>query len=111
MDFLQRKKATKGLLLEEKPSRLSGQSVQEQVERQVDRTLEYVILMALVLALAIMEWFRWFFKSPPQPVGFTFLAFLICSYGILKILLTRRELKLLKQGKDGERVIGRSLRG
>ena len=92
-----------------KPLRLPGQSLQEQIDRRVEKTLEFAVAMALAIVFAVMEWFRLFFKSPPQPVGFTFLAVLICSYGMRKILLTRGDLILLKQARNGEMIIGQCL--
>jgi hypothetical protein len=59
--------------------------------------------------MALMEWSRWFFKSPPQPKFYTFLAVLACLYGIGKVLQTRRDFETLKQARDGERYIGQRL--
>jgi hypothetical protein len=109
MNFLLRKKATKRSPLKEKPLRIPGQSLQEEIDRRVDKTLEYVVLMALAVMVAMMEWLRWFFNSHPQPIIFTVLAILVCSYGIWKVLPIWRHLKPLKQGRDGERFVGQRL--
>ena len=77
MDFLHRKKVTKRSPLKVKPLRLPGQSLQEKIDSRVDKALEYIVLMALALMVATMEWIRWLFKSPPQPIFFTFLAVVI----------------------------------
>ncbi len=109
MDFLHRKRVTKRSPLKEKPLRLPGQSLQEKINGLIDKALECVVLMVLAILVAMLEWFRWFFKSPPQPVVFTFLAVVACSYGIWKVLPIWRELKPLKQGRDGEKFIGQHL--
>jgi hypothetical protein len=95
--------------LKAKPLRMPGQSLQEEINARVDKMLEYVILMSLALGIAGMEWFRWFFKSPPHPLALTSLAAIVWAYGIWKIVRTRRALKMLKQARDGEKVIGQSL--
>jgi len=109
MDFLHRKKVTKRSPLKKKPLRLPGQSVQEQINSRVGKAMEYVVLMALAITVAITEWFRWFFKSPPQPIIPTFLAVLVCYYAIWKLILIWRGLKPLRQGRDGERFVGQCL--
>ncbi len=109
MEFSRRKKVSKRSPLKMRPLRLPGQSLQDKINSLVDKALEYVVLMALAIMVAIMEWCRWFFKSPPQPIIFTFLAVVACSYGIWKVLPICRALKPLKQGRDGERYIGQCL--
>ena len=67
MEFSHQKKATKRSPLRMRPLRLPGQSLQDEINRQADEALEYMILMALALLIAVMEWLRWFFRSPPHP--------------------------------------------
>jgi hypothetical protein len=109
MDFSSRKKQTKRSPLKMRPLRLPGQSLQEEIDRRFERTLQPIILMVFASVMALLEWSRWFFKSPPLPKFYTLLAVLACFYGIRKVLQTRQDFKLLKQARDGERFIGQCL--
>ena len=109
MDYMHRKKATKRSPLKMKPLRMPGQSLQEEIDRRYDKAVESIVLMVFASVMALLEWSRWYFKSPPMPKFYTFLAVLACLYGIRKIILTRRDFKALKQGRDGERLVGQYL--
>lgn len=109
MDFHHRKKATNRSPLKTKPLRMPGQSLQEEIDRRYDKAVESIMLMAFVFAMALLEWYRWYFKLPPMPKFYTFLAVLAWLYGMRKIILTRREFKTLKQARDGERYVGQCL--
>ena len=111
MDFLRRKKARKRSPLKQGLLRLPGQSLQEEINRTVDQWIEYVLIMTVFAIIAGMEWFRWFFKSPPHPLPFTAMAAIVWCYGIWKLVQTRKRLKILKQGRDGERYVGQCLEG
>jgi len=109
MDLSSRKKITKRSPLKMKPLRLPGQSLQEEIDRRFEKTLEPIVLMVFASVMALLEWSRWFLKSPPLPKFYTLLAILACCYGIRKVMLTRQEFKILKQARDGERYIGQCL--
>jgi len=109
LDFSPRKKKTKRSPLKEKPLRLPGQSLQEEIDRRFDKMLEPMFLMVLAIFVAVIEWIRVIFKTPPQPITFTVIAILVCVYGIRKVIQTRRDFRILKQARDGERVIGQCL--
>jgi hypothetical protein len=65
--------------------------------------------MVLASLMALLEWSKSFFNSPPQPKFYTFLAVLACFYGIRKILQARQDFKILKQARDGEKYVGQFL--
>ena len=109
MDFLYRKKVTKRSPVKVKRLRLPGQSLHEEIDGRVEKTSEYVVLMALAIVVAMLDWLRLFFKSPPNPIISSSLAILVSAYAIWKMLRTRRDVKLLKQARDGERAIGQCL--
>ena len=108
--FNSRKKvATKRSPLKSPPLRMPGQSVQEEIDQVVEKYADCAVLFGLALVAAMMEWVKWFFKSPPQPLLSTGLAALVGIFVIIKALKTRRRLKVLKLGRDGEKVVGQSL--
>ncbi len=95
--------------LKNPPLRSPGQSVQEEIDRTADKFSEHAMLLGLAGFAAILEWIRWFFNSPPQPVVFTILAAGVAVFVIIKASKTRERLRILRQGRDGEKVIGQCL--
>ncbi len=91
------------------PLRLPGQSLQDEINDQVDKGREYIVLISIFMLLAAEEWIRFFFKAPPQPIFFTVLAAGTLAYGIWKIIPIRRQLRSLKQARDGEKAVGQFL--
>lgn len=95
--------------LKNPPLRMPGQSVQEDIDRITDKFADHAVLFGLAWFAALMEWVRWIFKLPPQPLVFSALAVLVSAFVIMKAIKTRRRLRILRQARDGEKVIGQSL--
>lgn len=95
--------------LKEAPLRQAGQSLDEEISRRWDEMLEYLIVSVVVAVLAGFEWWRWYFNSPPNPWLLTSLALVVCAYCGMRIVPLLHSLRKLKQGRDGERVIGHQL--
>jgi Nuclease-related domain len=94
------------------PLRYAGQSLDEEIQRVMeDDVLPYIAMVAFVLILALHEWWRWYAKSPPQPIPFTVLAVGAFAYTVRKVVLARRQLRTLRLARDGERVVGQFLEG
>jgi hypothetical protein len=92
------------------PFRLPGQSLQEEIDRiHDDKALDLVMLAAFLIAVAGMEWCRWLLKFPPQPWLFSLFALLGTAYAAYKLKPILRQLKQLKLGRDGEKVVGQEL--
>ncbi len=109
MTSFAKKKKEKRSPLKNPPLRLPGQSIQEEIDRIADRFLDFAVLAALALVVAAMEWMRALFKLPPHPVVITILAGIVWIFVLVKAVKTRRQLQWLKQGRDGEKVVGQSL--
>lgn len=94
------------------PLRYAGQSLDEEIERVIQDDVDSYVVAALVaIVLALYEWWRWYAKTPPQPVVFTIFAVAVIAYTSRKIVLSRRKIKTLRLGRDGERVVGQFLEG
>ncbi|MDD5057847.1 MAG: nuclease-related domain-containing protein [Sideroxydans sp.] len=92
------------------PLRYAGQSLDEEIQRVLeDDVLVYLIMAAFAIAIVIHEWWRWFIKSPPQPIAFTVFAAIVVGYTVRKVVLARRKLKRLRLARDGERAVGQFL--
>lgn len=98
--------------LKDAPLRHAGQSLDEEIQRVLeDDVLSYIMAAAIVIMLALHEWWRWFLNFPPQPVAFTVLALGIFAYTVHKVMLAKRKLKRLRLARDGERLVGEFLDG
>lgn len=92
------------------PLRQPGQSLDKKIEDMVDdKTFKYTIFIFAFVLIALMEWSRWYFNTPPQPLFWTLLAVIISVYFIKKILGFKKEVKSFQLGRDGERIVGESL--
>lgn len=94
------------------PLRYAGQSLDEEIQRVIDDDLAVHIMMAtFAIVLAFYEWWRWYAKTPPQPLIFTILGLGVLAYTVRKVVLARRKLKTLRMARDGERTVGQYLEG
>ncbi len=96
--------------IKDKPLRTPGQSLRE--ERNLlwqDRIEPWAMLAIFFLAMAAFEWFRHFLKSPPMPWLFTAVAAGVLAFAIRRYLKLRPQMNRLKQGHEGELVVGQYL--
>lgn len=100
---------TKNPILD-KPLRNPGQSLDEEIDELIDNEgSQYVILPAFAVILAALEWFRWAFSVPYSPIIFSLLAVFAIAFSAYKIVKIRKRLKILRQGRDGEKAVGQYL--
>ena len=103
-------KQTKKSPLTDKPLRYAGQSLDEQFDKLVnEKVLPYILAVVLFTFMAIQEWISYFFKRPPQPMGYTILAILIAVFSFVKIRKLVGVGRSISLGRDGERVVGQFL--
>jgi hypothetical protein len=95
--------------LKEKPLRNPGQSLDEQLDQIKWDMLLFLLAPLLLVFLAIWEWWRWYLKSPPNPIAPTILAIILVGYCIPKFFKLRSRRHDIKQGRDGERIVGQAL--
>lgn len=74
-----------------------------------ERILPWFGAAALGVTCAGIEWWRSWVPSPPAPVPVTVLALAFAVYAGVRIRGSVRELKNLKQGRDGERAVAELL--
>lgn len=92
------------------PLRNPGQSLDEKIQSLVEDTLSsYGTTLIFVIALTLMEWTRWGLNTPYSPIGFTLVCAVIVPICVVQIIKRKREIKFLKQGRDGERAVGQYL--
>lgn len=92
------------------PLRVAGQSVQEELIDNADDqiTLPY-FLAAMLVVLALLEWYRYFVKVPPVPWLTTAVAVIAVAWATWKIVRGRRRAEQLRLGMRGERAVAQYL--
>ena len=96
--------------IKDKPLRNPGESLDDQIwDFFYDEIFKYFFISFFLIMMAGMEWLHWYFKSPPSPWLFSFIALITVLYSTVKIIRTKKELKTLRQGRDGEKAVGQYL--
>lgn len=95
--------------LKHSPLRQSGQSLNEKMRDVFDDIMQYVTYILIFISLAINEWVRTYFHTPPQPLFLTLVTITVIIYFLIKIFPLWKEYKNLKLGRDGERIVGEAL--
>ena len=96
--------------LKDKPLRLPGQSLSEERDRLFeDKLLQPMLVVVLLTVMAGLEWWRYLVPSRPNPLVMSAAALLAISYFVWQIVRLRPRLKQLRQGIEGERVVGQYL--
>ncbi|MEA1936709.1 MAG: nuclease-related domain-containing protein [Patescibacteria group bacterium] len=96
--------------LKSSPLRQAGQSLNEKIEDIInDKILLYIICIFIFVLMTLIEWSRWYFNTPPQPIFWTLITVIISIYFIRRILGYIKEVENCKLGRDGEKIVGESL--
>jgi hypothetical protein len=92
------------------PLRNPGQSVEEELHDIIyDRILAPWLIAILLLLVAGLEWWRYYKALPPAPLPYSVFAVVGLAYAAFQFFRLRPKIKRLKQGRDGERVVGQYL--
>jgi len=92
------------------PLRNPGQSLDRQISDLLDDTaLPYIFVACFMVMLAAMEWARSWYGAEPRPMFYTGVAIIVIGICAWKLKSVRRELRQLRQGRDGERIVGQFL--
>jgi len=92
------------------PLRNPGQSLDEEIHRIIDEdAFSYAMVAMFLLAITVMEWFRWWLNLPPQPLLYTVITVVVILYAVRKLFVLRRKLRQLRLARDGERAVGQFL--
>jgi len=105
--------ATKAISpLKAKPLRNPGQSVDEQIQDLLDdKLIPAFWTAALLIVVALLEWFAAWRNLPRRPVIWTLFALCGVLYCIWSFRGIRKRARELRLGRDGERVVGQYLDG
>lgn len=93
-----------------KPLHNPGESLQEELDRVLyEEALPKLVMAVFIIALAVYEWIRHLYDSPPRPIPLSIIAVLVLVYTVRKIFVLRDYFKALKLGLDGEKFVGQYL--
>lgn len=96
--------------LKDKPLRLPGQSVEEQRSKLLEDRIETPMLVAAMLvAVAGIEWWRSLSELPYSPKLFSGAAMVALSFAAWRFFRLRPQLKALRQAAEGEKAVGQFL--
>ena len=96
--------------LKDNPLRNPGQSLDEQINKLLDdKLLNYILFSVMLTALALTEWYRWYVNASFSPKLFSAVAIVAVLYSVVKVRPLLRQVKHLRQGRDGERAVGQYL--
>jgi hypothetical protein len=87
-----------------------GESLDNQIrDLMLDEVDIYLLIPLFLIVAAMMEWIHWYFKPPPLPFFVSFIALIAVLYSTVKIIRTKKVIKTLRQGRDGEKALGQYL--
>lgn len=96
--------------IKDKPLRHAGQSLEEERRKLIDEDLEPVVMVAILyVAMAFLEWFRYFNDDKPHPLLFSAVAVATSLFAAWKLWRLRRRTRALRQGMEGEKAVGQYL--
>lgn len=92
------------------PLRNPGQSLDEAIQKLMDEDgYPLAAIIVLMFVLTGYEWWRWYAKVPYSPVVMTIFCVGITAYCVFKLYRLRKQIKRLKQARDGEKAVGQYL--
>jgi hypothetical protein len=96
--------------LKDRPLRVPGQSVDERLmDLLYDKLLAPALIALMLLVFAGLEWWRHLFPTRAAPWLYTVTAVIAVGYAAFRFFRAVPEIRALKQGRDGERVVGQYL--
>jgi Nuclease-related domain len=96
--------------LKAKPLRLPGESVDNEIDRWInDATIGPFFGAGSFCIVAFFEWYGYLTHAPRQPIVFTVVAVAALLYAGWRFRVIRKQVRQLRQGRDGERAVGQFL--
>lgn len=87
-----------------------GQSLDERIDTLVyDNAIFYMMVTIMFVVMAGREWWVYYKDLPPSPKLMTFIASIAVVVTFYKTRKILKEVKQLRQGRDGERAVGQYL--
>lgn len=101
--------------IKDKPLRTPGQSLEEERRKLFEDKVETPLLLVVFFtAFTALEWWRYFWNKPLNPIVFTVAtvlvaSFLVASFAAWRIWKTRPQVRALRQGIEGEKAVGQGI--
>lgn len=95
--------------LKKNPLHYPGQSADEELDHIKKDMSTFGLVSLFFVAVAVLECWRWFTHSPPQPIVATVCAVVVGVYCIPKFFKLRRLHDNYELGRNGEREVGQAL--
>ncbi len=97
--------------LKDNPLRLPGQSIDEEIQKIMDEeVISYLLLPTMMILFSVWNWLLWYQVIPvSHPIPLTIIAIGLSVYSFFRLLKTKRRIKSLQLGLDGERAVGQTL--
>jgi hypothetical protein len=96
--------------LKNRPLRLAGQSLDEEVKRLLEEeAYPYITVIMVAWTLAGLEIYEFYTASPPAPGQYILAAVAATGFSIYQILRIIRKTRAMALGRDGERAVGQYL--
>lgn len=95
-----------------KPLRLPGESIHEQITKVMEDKVEpHAVSLGIVFGLAGYSWFSYLLKIPPLTAAIvaTLVGLGIVLYSFPKLRAAKTELRQLRLGREGERIVAEHL--
>jgi hypothetical protein len=108
--FQKPKPAKKRSPLKNRPLRLAGQSLDEEVKRLLEEEVyPYITAIFFVWALVGLEIYEFYTASPPTPGEYILVAVVATGFSIYQIVRIIKKARAMVLGRDGERAVGQYL--
>lgn len=96
--------------LKDKPLHNPGESLGSYMKELSDLDQNvYIVYGGCMLLILLLELTQYFARERIHPIVITITCLIVITYCTYKVFATRKKLKLLKQGMDGEKVVGQYL--
>lgn len=96
--------------IKDSPLRQPAQSLEEERRKLLEDMFEGPFLWALIsVVLAMIEWWRYVFDRPPEPVAFTVVAALVVVFAAWRLRKAFLHARTLRLGIEGEKAVGQFL--
>jgi hypothetical protein len=108
--MITRNKKIKISPIKKTPLRTAGQSLEEEINRiKTEDMTPYLAISVFMACGIIFEWYRWLRELPLSPITLSFVAIMVITFSVYKIVQYRKQVKNLKLALEGERAVGEYL--
>lgn len=93
-----------------KPLRNPGQSVNEALhDLYYNKAMPYFIYITVLILFVWHEWATWYLNALFSPQAYTIISIPLIAFCIYRLYKIHGKAKQLKQGRDGEKIVGQYL--